>query len=148
MKINLNNTEIDIAITEANDFEISFHNESTGLKKVVECEEIKIRPRSKHIQTKWISFDETPNGSRINQQEIGTVNTTGDDYNFFVEMFAFPIKKFAMNGLFRELMVRFAMKSFAIFDGQLELIENQPVPHPEPPPIDEDDIDISDAFES
>lgn len=147
-KITINQTEISLLIFDPESFEISFENPSTGLKKVVECEEIKIKPRAKYVETKWICFDETPTGQRINMQKLGDHRTQIEDYNFFVEIFGQPIKKFAVNGLFREFMQRFGLESFAIFDSHLDLITDQPVPHPEPePPVNEDDIDISDAFE-
>lgn len=60
-------------------------------------------------------------------------------------MFGQAIKKFSLNGLFRNLMGRFGLSSYAVFDQSLTLIDSQPVPFPDPDPID--DVDISNAFE-
>ncbi|WP_439473850.1 hypothetical protein [Algoriphagus formosus] len=129
--ITLNQKQILLNILEADKHEISFEDEVYGTKKVIECEEILIRPKSKLIRVKWASFDETPNGMRINRQELAPVISSNDDFDFFVQLFGGPIKKFSLNGLFQQVMERFDLASFAIYDAQGNLVEKQPVEFPE-----------------
>jgi hypothetical protein len=142
--ININGTQINLNILLPEDYEVTFNNSATGLKKVLECEELLIRPKSKMISVKWVAYDETPNGTKINRQEMNRVISTPEDYDFFNQAFGGSIKKFSINGLFRQVMARFGLFSHQVYHSDLTLIENQPVPAPVPDPVD--DIDISDAF--
>lgn len=128
--ITINQKEILLSILEADKHEISFQDEVYGTKKVIECEEILIRPKSKLIRVKWAAYDETENGIRINRQELAPVITTPEDFDFFVSLFGSPIKKFSLNGLFRQVMVRFDLASYSAFDLEGNLITKQPVEFP------------------
>lgn len=129
--ISINQKELFLNVLEAEKHEISFEDEVYGTKKVIECDEILIRPKSKLIRVKWAAFDETPNGMRINRQELAPVISTPEDFEFFVQLFGSPIKKFSLNGLFRQVMSRFDLASYRIFDDAGDLIESQPVEFPE-----------------
>ncbi len=129
--ISINQKDLLLDILEAEKHEISFEDEVYGTKKVIECEEILIRPKSKLIRVKWAAYDETVNGLRINRQELAPVISTVEDFDFFVQLFGTPIKKFSLNGLFRQVMARFDLESYAIYDALGNLIENQPVAFPE-----------------
>lgn len=142
-KLIINGKEIDLNIFSA-DFEISFKDENTGLEKVIECEEIIIKPKAKYVRTLWCQWDVTPSGERINKKRFPWHTTTPEDFEFFTQAFGVPIKKYAVNGLFKTFMASFGLATFAVFDDTLQIIESQPVPFPAPDPID--DIDISDAF--
>ncbi len=129
--ITINQKELLLNIITAEKHEISFADAVYGTKKVIECEEVLIRPKSKLIRVKWAAYDETENGIRINRQELAPVITTHEDFDFFVQLFGSPIKKFSINGLFRQVMARFELASYAVFDLEGNLIEAQPVPFPE-----------------
>lgn len=129
--ITIDQKQIILNILESEKHEISFEDEVYGTKKVIECEEIIIRPKSKLIRVKWAAYDETPNGMRINRQELAPVISTPEDFDFFVQLFGSPIKKFSLNGLFRQVMARFDLASYAVYDLEGNLIESQPVEFPE-----------------
>ncbi|MFC3416482.1 forkhead box protein [Algoriphagus hitonicola] len=59
------------------------------------------------------------------------MESSQEDFEFFVQFFGAPIKKFSLNGLFQQVMDRFDLASFAIYDALGSLIENQPVEFPE-----------------
>ena len=129
--ITLIEKQILLNILTAEKHEISFEDEVYGTKKVIECEEILIRPKSKLIRVKWAAYDETPNGMRINRQELAPVISSVEDFDFFVQLFGTPIKKFSVNGLFQQVMSRFDLASYAIYDEEGELISEQPVEFPD-----------------
>jgi hypothetical protein len=134
----MNQKELLLNIVDADKHEVSFQDEVYGTRKVIECEEILVRPKSKLIRVKWAAYDETENGMRINRQELVPVITTREDFDFFVQLFGTPIKKFSINGLFQQVMARFDLASYKIFTETGELIESQPVPFPEEPETPED----------
>ncbi|WBL42402.1 hypothetical protein PBT90_20380 [Algoriphagus halophytocola] len=129
--ITINQKELLLNILDADKHEVSFQDEVYGTKKVIECEEIMIRPKSKLIRVKWAAYDETENGMRINRKELAPVISTAEDFDFFVQLFGAPIKKYSLNGLFRYCMERFDLASYAVYDQAGELITEQPVAFPE-----------------
>ena len=130
-QININGKEVFINIFSPNDFYMDFFDEETGLNKRIENEDIYIRHKSKLIRTRWKVYDLTPTGLAINGQLLPDVITTQEDYDYFLAGMGEMIKKPAVNGAFRyDIMVRWGMQSFAIFNEQGELIITQPVPFP------------------
>jgi hypothetical protein len=129
--IAINQKELLLNIFEIDKYEISFADEVYGTKKVIECEEIMIRPKSKLIRVKWAAYDETENGMRINRQELAPVISTPDDFDFFVQLFGTPIKKYSVNGLFRQVMNRFDLTTYRVFDEAGDVVGPQPVAFPE-----------------
>lgn len=137
----INGKQIELNLDALREVEVYFFDENSQSNKVVTMEEITIKPRPGLIKVIWASWDILPGGQRVNKKELPRVISNPEDYEFFVSVFGGPIKKFSMNGLFRNSMQRFGISSFALFDQAGEKITDQPVPFPEP---EIDEINLGD----
>lgn len=137
--VNINNQEFVIEIGSIDDFKVTFNNQDNqltqqilkhlGNDKVVRCEQILIKPVSRSIVTTWAAYEKTSTGDLINRREFSPYETTPSDYELFFNAMGIPIKKYAINGLFRMLG-----NTYAVYDQNLYVIpdENQPIAFPEP----------------
>jgi len=131
-QITINTKTINLNIFNPDDFYIEFVDEATQMTKIIECDEIRIKPKGKFIQVKWASLDLSPTGISLNRKELPTVTCVGEDYDFFVQAFGLAIKKHAINGAFKYLMDRFGYASYKIYEDDGILTSVIPAPFPEP----------------
>jgi hypothetical protein len=127
--VSINGIEYSIEISVGK-LEVQFFNIETGLEKVFVFHQKEIELVNKRVFDKFYSYDITPTGQRINRQEH-TQTTSEEDFDFFeLSMLGTLLKRFTVNGLFKNILGL----TNGIFDSNGVLIEEQPVPIPQPDP--------------